>query len=95
MMVFANNNGHDSTVTFQCVIGGSAPSQVYVYWLIGSKKKHGQIGSFGEKNRENFTVNTVNHIAVSTEEWRTAGNCTCVVKFGRRMFIQTLHYNGK
>ncbi|KAI7803683.1 uncharacterized protein LOC130561877 [Triplophysa rosa] len=92
MMAFANNNGHDSTVTLQCAIGGFAPSQVYVYWLIGSKKENGQIGSFGEKNKENFTVNSLNHVSVSVEEWKTAGNCTCVVKSGRWIFIQTLHY---
>lgn len=94
IMAFANNNGHDSTVTLQCVIEGFAPSQVNVYWLIGSKKENGQIGSFGEKNKENYPVNYVNHVVLSAEEWRAAGNCTCVVKSGEWMFIQTLHYYG-
>lgn len=95
VMAFANNNGHDSTVTLQCLIGGFSPSQVDVYWLIGSKKENGQIGSFGGKNKENVQVNSVNHFAVSVEEWRTAGNCTCVVKSGSWMVMQTLHYYGK
>ncbi|XP_055074942.2 immunoglobulin kappa light chain [Misgurnus anguillicaudatus] len=93
IMAFASSNAHDSTVTLQCVIERFAPSQVHAYWLIGSKWENGQIGSIWERNRENSVGKTVNHVTVSEKEWRSAGDCACVVKFGGQTFIKTLHYN--
>uniref|UniRef100_A0A671P9C9 Ig-like domain-containing protein n=1 Tax=Sinocyclocheilus anshuiensis TaxID=1608454 RepID=A0A671P9C9_9TELE len=45
-------------------------------------------------SKEN-SVKTQNYVAVSAEEWRTGGACTCVVKFGGLMFNKTLHHYGK
>ncbi|XP_065138506.1 immunoglobulin kappa light chain [Paramisgurnus dabryanus] len=93
IMAFASSNGHDSTVTLQCVIEQFAPSQVHAYWLIGSNRVNGQIGSIRERNRENSSGKTVNHITLLEKEWRSAGDCACVVMFGGQTFIKTLHFN--
>ncbi|XDV34521.1 hypothetical protein PO909_004675 [Leuciscus waleckii] len=94
IMAFTSNNNHDSTVTLQCTVGGSAPSQVFVYWLIGSRKEHGQTLVVWEEGEEN-SVKTLNNLAISAEEWKIEGQCTCVVKFGGWMFNATLHHYGK
>ncbi len=94
IMAFASSNNHDSTVTLQCTVGGFASSPVYVYWLIGSRKENGQTLFVWEEGEEN-SVKTHNYVAVSAEEWRTGGACTCVVKFGGWMFNKTLHYYSK
>ncbi|XP_039536629.1 uncharacterized protein LOC120485142 isoform X3 [Pimephales promelas] len=89
IVAFASSNNH-STVTLQCTVGGSAPSQVFVYWLIGSRKENGQTLVVWEEGEDN-SVKTQNYVAVSAEEWRIEGS-TCVVKFGGWMINTTLHH---
>ncbi|XP_056110528.1 Ig heavy chain C region isoform X3 [Rhinichthys klamathensis goyatoka] len=90
IVAFASSNNH-STVTLQCTVRGSAPSQVFVYWLIGSRKENGQTLVVWEEGEEN-SVKTQNNVAVSAEEWKIEGQSTCVVKFGGWMFNTTLHH---
>ncbi|XP_067282793.1 immunoglobulin lambda-1 light chain [Pseudorasbora parva] len=91
IMAFASSNNHGSTITLQCTVEGFAPSQVCVYWLIGSRKENGHILFVWEEGEEN-SVKTLNYVAVSAEEWKTEGQCTCVVKFGGWTFSKTLHH---
>ncbi|XP_043074308.1 uncharacterized protein LOC122324147 [Puntigrus tetrazona] len=92
IMAFASSKNHGSTVTLQCAVGGFASSQVHVHWLIGSRKDNGRAFSVWEEGEE-VSVKTHNYAAVSAEEWRTGGACTCVVKFSGWMFNKTLHYH--
>lgn len=92
IMAFASSNNHDS-VTLQCTVRGSAPSQVFVYWLIGSRKENGQTLVVWEEGEEN-SLNTQNNVVVSAKEWKTEGQCICIVKFGGWMFNTTLHHYG-
>ncbi|XP_059411339.1 Ig heavy chain C region [Carassius carassius] len=91
IMAFTSSNKRDSTVTLQCTVGGFASSQVYVHWLMGSRKDNGKTFFVWEEGEEK-SVKIHNYVSVSAEEWRTGGACTCIVKFGRWMFNKTLHY---
>lgn len=92
VMAFASSN--NPNLTLQCTVRGFAPSQVYVYWLIGSRKEKGQTLFVWEEGKEN-SVKTQNYVAVSAEEWKTKGQYTCVVKTGGWMFNKILHHYGK
>lgn len=92
IMAFANSNNHN--LTLQCTVRGFAPSQVFVYWLIGNRQEKGQTLFVWEERKEN-SVKTQNYVAVSAEEWKADGQYTCVVKFGEWMINKTLHHYGK
>lgn len=94
IMAFTSSDNLDSTVTLQCTLSGFAPSQVNMYWLIGSRRENGQTLFVWDEGKEN-SVKTQNYVMISEEEWKTGGEGTCVVKLGGRTFTKTLNYDGK
>ncbi|XP_073787814.1 uncharacterized protein isoform X2 [Danio rerio] len=92
IMAFTSSNNHDPTVTLQCTLSGFAPSQVSMYWLIGSRRENGQTLFVWDEGKEN-SVKTQNYVDISEEEWKTGTESTCIVNLGGRTFTKTLNHD--